>query len=204
MKGADILKEQIIVTIGRENGSAGHLIAQMIAEQLQIKLYDKNILDEAVGITIHNAKLYHKADEKPVNLLLSRRIGEHSNSIEAHIAQKTFDFIRSKASSGESFVVVGRCADYVLRENPNTVRIFISGDYDEKVKRMMETHGVSENKAADMMRKMDQRRRTYHNYFCDTKWGDSRHYDILINSSRLGISKTTDVLLFFVRAFIEN
>ena len=198
------MRNQIIVTIGREHGSAGHTIAQMLAEQLKIKAYDKNILEEAVGINSYNKEIISKADEKSVNLFLSRRIREYSNSIEENIAEKVFDFMRNKADSDESFVVVGRCADYILRKNPNVIRVFISGEYQNKVNRIMERNGISESAAEDIIRKTDHRRKSYHNYFSETKWGDSRYYDVLINSSKLGIPKTVDALRYYVQLFINE
>jgi cytidylate kinase len=155
----------------------------MIAETLQITLYGKNILEEAIWLNSNNEKVINKADEKSKNVFLSRRVGTFSNSIEENVAESVFDFLRKKADGGESFVVVGRCADFVLRDNPNVLRIFVTGDFSERVKRISETRGISESKAGDIIRKTDKQRKTYHNYFCDTKWGDSRHYDLLINSS---------------------
>ena len=142
-------------------------------------------------------------DEKPVNFFLSRRIGEYSNSLEENVAEMTFNYINCKAMSGESFIVVGRCAEQVLKDNPNVVRIFIEGDKDVKIRRLMETEKVSEKEAETIMKDVDRRRKTYHNYYCDRKWGDSRGYDIVANSSKLGLEKTADILAACVKAFRE-
>ena len=111
-----------------------------------------------------------------------------------------FDYLKARADAGESFVVIGRCADYVLRNNAGLVRIFILGDLDAKIKRTAEREGVSEEKARALMEHNDKRRRTYHNTHCEGKWGDSRSYDITINSSRLGIEGTTDLLIKYIEA----
>jgi len=198
------MKSQIIVTVGREHGSAGHEIARMIAEQLQIRLYDRQFVENSDEISGYSMETACKADEKPVNPFLSRRIGDFSNSIEENVAEKTFEFLRRKADSGDSFVVVGRCADYILRDNPNVIRIFITSEYHEKILRIMETNQVSDSKAADIIRKTDRQRKAYHNYYCDTKWGDSRRYDLLVNSSKLGISGTVAALLYYIRIFMAK
>jgi cytidylate kinase len=197
------MKEQIIVTVGREHGSGGHYIAQMMSEKLGIKLYDKEIVEATTLTSGYSKEVVNKMDEKPVNFFLSRRIGEYSNSLEENVAEMTFNYINCKAMSGESFIVVGRCAEQVLKDNPNVVRIFIEGDKDVKIRRLMETEKVSEKEAETIMKDVDRRRKTYHNYYCDRKWGDSRGYDIVANSSKLGLEKTADILVSCVKAFKE-
>ena len=198
------MKEQILVSIGREHGSGGRVIAQMIAQQLNIRLYDKEILEEIINSSGYSRELVNKLDEKPVNLFSSRRIGSFSNSLEFHVAEKTFDFIRSRADSGESFVVVGRCAEQVLYGNPNYVRFFIRGEMHDKIRRVAANDRVSEAHAVQLIKETDRRRRAYHNYYCDCKWGDARGYDLTVNSDKLGITKTVDVLVQYIRAFMEQ
>ena len=107
----------------------------------------------------------------------------------------------STDASGESFVVVGRCAEYILRGNPNLVSLFICGDLDEKIRRVAERAKVSEARAAELIRETDRRRKLYHNYYCDNKWGDARGYDMTVNSSKLGIEQTAAALVRYIRAF---
>ena len=190
--------KQFILTISREFGSGGHEIAQSLSDRLGLKLYDRQILEEA-GYTSQEAKKY---DEKPVNVLLSRRIGAYSNSIEEMLALRTFDFLRKLADSGESFIVVGRCSEYVLREFPNKLSLFILADAATKTKKTMEIYGLSEKDALDLMRKQDKQRKSYHNYYCESKWGDSRGYDLCINTSRFGIEKTVDMIVDLVEHFV--
>lgn len=120
--------KQIIVTVGREHGSGGKYIAEQIAKQLGIAFYDKELLLASV----FNAEDAARYDEKPVHLLWSRRIGENFNAPEDALARETFEHIQELADSGESFVVLGRCSDYVLRANPNAVHLFIAGKPDVK------------------------------------------------------------------------
>ena len=111
--------KQIIVTVGREHGSGG----KYIAKQLGIAFYDKELLLDSV----FNAEDAARYDEKPVHLLWSRRIGENFNAPEDALAHETFEHIQELADSGESFVVLGRCSDFILRSNPNALHLFIAG-----------------------------------------------------------------------------
>lgn len=195
------MKEQIIVTIGREYGSGGHYIAQQIAEKLGVQLYDKELLEKIVQEHGYSKDDMEKYDEKPVNVLLSRKVRNYSNSIEEVMAEKVFDFIRNRAEEGESFVVVGRCCENVLRGNPNTISIFVLGDTKDKIERIEKLYNLSEIKAILAMKKNDKKRKLYHNYYSDIKWGDSRGYHVSINSSLLGIDKTSEMLLRLIEDF---
>ena len=189
------MKSQIIVTIGREFASGGHDIAEIIAQKLGIEIYDKEILQKVIE---HHGFTY---DEKPTNFFLSRRVKNHSNSIEEVMTEKLFDFLQEKADSGESFVVVGRCSDYILKEYPNALRVFILGDKETKTQRIMDVLGVTKRKAHIMMKKMDKKRKIYHNHYSSVKWGDSRGYHLSINSSVLGIEGTAEMILDMVEKF---
>ncbi len=195
------MKEQIIVTIGREYGSGGHHIAQEIAEKLGVKLYDKELLEQIVRDSGYTKDDVEKYDEKPVNPFLSRKVRNYSNSIEEVMAEKVFDFIRDRAEEGESFVVVGRCSENVLRGNPNTVSVFVLGDMKDKLARIEKLYNLSESKAMLAIKKKDKLRKLYHNYYSDIKWGDSRGYHVSVNSSLLGIEGTVDMLMDLIDKF---
>ena len=110
------MKKQIIVAIGREHGSGGHYIADLIARELGVKLYDKVSIEKEITSGGYSEELVSEMDEKPVNFFTSRRIGRFSNSLEVNVAEKTFAMLRSKAAEGESFVVIGRCGEQVVGE----------------------------------------------------------------------------------------
>jgi len=99
---------------------------------------------------------------------------------------------------------VGRCAEYVLRDNPNMISIFILGDKEAKCKRVMEKYELDEKSAYARMKKADKMRKTYHNFYADGKWGDSRGYDICINSSTLGIEKTVNALITYIDSAMDS
>lgn len=194
------MEKQLIISIGREFGSGGHVIAEALAKKFNIPMYDHNLLDHIAEEKNLNAEELKKFDEKPRNVLLSRTLKGHSSSPSDHIAMMQFDYIKKKAEKGESFVIVGRCAEMVLKECDGMISIFILGDKECKTKRVMEVYDVSKEDARKKMERHDVYRKQYHNSYCDSKWGDSRSYDLCINSSRLGIEGTVAMLADYIRA----
>ena len=202
------MKNQIIITIGRESGSGGHAIAKKIADEMGIECYDKKKLVEGTAkISGMDRNYVKKLDEKPVGFPFSGRIGAFEDSPESNVARKTFEYIseyiRQIAESGESCVIVGRCADSVLKGNPNVLRVFVVGDVEQKNKRLARIQQISVEEADEERKETDKYRRSYHNFYSDTKWGDSRAYDLIVNSSRLGIQGTADYIKNFAEAFKE-
>ena len=185
---------QVIITIGREYGSGGLAIAEELAKRLGLKFYDHNILDEIALEKGVDPETLRKYDEKPHKLFLSRSVKGHHSSAEVNVAYMQFDYLKKKAAQGESFVVVGRCAEGIFEEHPGLISIFILGNKEDKCKRVMELYHLSEQEALEKMRRHDSYRKRYHNNFCEDKWGDSRTYDLCINSSLKGLEVTTDVL----------
>ena len=197
------MKKQMIISISREFGSGGHEIAENIARDLDLKFYDRGMLDEIAENMNVDVEVLQKYDEKPRNYMLSRRVGNHTNSMEEIIAEYQFDFIRKKAEEGESFVIVGRCAETVLKDFEELISIFITGERQHKIKRVMEHFNLPENKAIAKMLRHDRKRKQYHSRHSDAKWGDSRLYDLCINSSPLGIEGTIRVLENYIRERVE-
>lgn len=189
------MDKQIIITIGREFGSGGHVIAEKLAEKMNLPLYDRKMISEVAEASGMDARVFEKYDEKPVNLLFSRTVNGYSNSIEDNIAEKQFDYLRKKAEAGESFIVVGRCAETIFRNNANAFHIFILADKEFKLKRVIEKYKLSESEALAKMYRHDKKRKIYHNRYSKGNWGDSRNYDLCVKSSALGIEKTVDSLL---------
>ena len=198
------MKKQIIVAIGREHGSGGHYIADLIARELGVKLYDKVSIEKEITSGGYSEELVSEMDEKPVNFFTSRRIGRFSNSLEVNVAEKTFAMLRSKAAEGESFVVIGRCGEQVLENNPNCISIFICGDPQFKLDRVMNKLGLNAEQAIEEIRNVDRSRKNYHNYYCDTKWGDARGYDLTVKSNVLGCEGTAEMLVSYIRSFMEQ
>ena len=198
------MKKQIIVAIGREHGSGGHYIADLIARELGVKLYDKVSIEKEITSGGYSEELVSEMDEKPVNFFTSRRIGRFSNSLEVNVAEKTFAMLRSKAAEGESFVVIGRCGEQVLANYPYCISIFICGDPQFKLNRVMNKLGLNAEQAIEEIRNVDRSRKNYHNYYCDTKWGDARGYDLTVKSNVLGCERTAEMLVGYIRSFMEQ
>ena len=198
------MKQQIIITLGREHGSGGHYIADIISKELGIKLYDKDSIEKEIASAGYSEEMIRKMDEKPVNFFASRRIGKYSNSIEVNVAERTFAMLREKAAAGESFLIIGRCGEQVLKDNPNMISVFICGDPDFKLARVMEKMGLDADQAIDEIKSVDRSRKNYHNYYCNTKWGDARGYDMTIKSNVPGCEETAEMLVSYIRRFMAQ
>lgn len=195
---------QTIISVSREFGSAGHVIAERIAKDHGLNFYDRHILDEIATENNMKVEVLEKYNEKPRNAFLSRRVGAFSNSMEEILAEMQFDYIRKKAESGESFVIVGRCAETVLNGHSGLISIFIVGDELAKIKRIMEVYKISESDAIAKIRRHDKKRKQYHNRHSSFRWGDSRYYDMCINSSRLGLEHTGAALEYYITERISQ
>lgn len=194
------MNKQIVISVGREFGSGGHEIAERLAKHYNIPLYDKEIFQHVEEKSSISADVVKHFDEKPVYpVFYPYGMEGYYYPLEQQVANCVFDFIRTKGEKEkESFVVVGRCAEYVLKGNPALVSIFVLGDKDVKLKRVMEKYNIDEKTALGRMKKADKMRKTYHNFYSSGKWGDSRSYDICVNSSKLGIDKTIEALIAFI------
>lgn len=197
------MSEQLIISIGREYGSGGHIIAEALSKRFDLPLYDRNLLAEITKEKNLDYEELVKYDESPRNLIFSRTIRGYSNSPEENIANMQFEYLEKEAQKGKSFVVVGRCAETVLKNYKSLISIFILADMDCKIKRIANLHNISELEAEALIQRQNKARKSYHNYFCTIKWGDSRNYDLSINSSRLGIEGTVNLLEYYIRERIK-
>ena len=191
---------QLIISIGRESGSGGLEIAQTLAKRFGLPLYDKSILQNAAEAKGLDAKDLEQYDERPRSPLFYRSIKGFSNAPEDGVAQMQFDLLRRHAAAGESFVVLGRCAEEVLADYECLVSIFVEADLDFRIRRTP----LPGNEALEFIRKQDRQRRIYHDQHCKGDWGDAQSYDLVINSARLGIPGTVDVLEHYIRARLAH
>lgn len=195
---------QTIISVSREFGSGGHVLAEKIAKDHNLKFYDRHILDEIATENDIKVEVLEKYDEKPRNAFLTRRVGAFSNSMEEILAEMQFDYIRKKADSGESFVIVGRCAETVLSGHKGLISIFVVGDELAKIYRIKEVYHLSESDAIAKIRRHDKKRKQYHNRHSSFRWGDSRYYDVCINSSKLGLERTGAALENYIKERINQ
>lgn len=194
------MEKQLIISVGREYGSGGHEIAQKLAQYYDLPIYDHNLLDEYAaerGLDVKHLKEY---DESSRNPLMYRTVRGMNSSPEHNVAQIQFDFLKQKAAAGESFVVVGRCSNYLLRDYEGLVSIFVLGDLGVKLERIEQIYHLNLKEAADLLEIKDKKRKKYHNGHCPVKWGDSRGYHISVNSSKLGIEGTAHILQQYIDA----
>lgn len=200
-----------IITIGRQYGSAGHEIGEKLANQLAIPFYDKALLTRVAKESGFCEEMIKTHDERPTNSFLYNLVMDtysfgynSAGLVDMPISQKVFlaqfDTIKKIASEGPC-VIVGRCADYALDDNPNCLSVFIQADMDAKVKRIMSKYDMTEAKAKEAIIKKDKQRSSYYNYYTSKKWGNSATYDLCISSSILGIDETVKILKLFVEKF---
>lgn len=193
------MEKQLMISIGREFGSGGHAIAEELSRRFDLPLYDSNLLEHIAREKNVEQNAYEKYDEQPRNRIFYRTVRGYSNSPQENVANLQFEMLRKMADEGKSFVVTGRCSETVLKEYPALVSVFVLGDIPCKQKRVMEKYGLSSEEALLMMKREDRKRKSYHNYYCKGDWGDSRTYDLTINSSRLGIEGTAEMLESYIR-----
>ena len=194
------MAEQMIITLGREFGSGGHEIARLLAHRFSLPLLEANMLRQIAREKGFDPEELERYDEHPKNHLIYRTVNGFNNAPGDSIAQMQFQYLRDRAAEGDSFVVVGRCAEEVLKNRPGLITIFVGADTWFKVERTMAWGKISREEALELMERRDQKRKTYHNQYCKGKWGDARCYDITINSAKLGIQGTADLLERYIRA----
>lgn len=204
------MRGNLVITIGRQCGSGGKMIGQKIAGKLGVKCYDRELLTKAAKESGLCEELFETHDEKPTSSFLyslvmdTYSLGYTTSAymdmpINHKIFLAQFDTIK-KLANEESCVIVGRCADYALADYPNTASVFITGNDEDKLKSIKDLYNVDDAKAKDIMVKTDKKRSSYYNYYSSKKWGDSRSYDMCINSSVLGPDGTADMIIAFAKA----
>lgn len=191
---------QLIISVGREFGSGGHEIADKLSKIYNLPLYDHNLLRELAAEKNIDHDSLAEFDEVKKKPFFSRTVRGMSSSPAVAVANLQFDFLKKKAEAGESFVVVGRCSETILKDYDCMISLFILGDKEVKAQRVMKLYNKNKEDALDMMEDHDQYRKQYHNSHCEGKWGDSRNYELSINSSKLGVDETVNILTGYINA----
>ena len=197
-----------VITISREFGSGGREIGKRLSEKLDIPFYDKELLEIASKESGICRELFDRNDEAYTNsFLYSLVVGNYPVSSDGRIEPEMpinqriflaqFDTIKNIAAKGPC-VIVGRCADYVLKNEKNVINFFINGNTAEKKKRILERYDIEKNKVEDFIKKTDKRRASYYNYYTDMKWGEARNFDLCINTSRTGIDGAVETMLAYI------
>ena len=208
------MAKKIIITIARQYGSGGREIGERVAKELGIPLYDKEIINDAAAKGELNTDVIKNADESAANsLLYTLAMGSNVIGTTMHfgykmpINDKLFllqsEVIKGYAAKG-SCVVIGRCSDYVLREEKNVLRLFIYGDIEHRRQRVAERHPeLKSSQIIDTINKTDKRRSSYYNFYTGNKWGKYDNYDMAINSSTLGIEGTAQIIVAAIKDLMK-
>lgn len=197
-------KTNTIITIGRQFGSGGYEIAEKLAEDLDIKLYDKEMLDRAAKESGLCQELFETHDEKPTSSFLYSLVmdthsfgyasGSYSDMpINHKIFLAQFDTIKKISEEGPC-ILIGRCADYALENHPDLLSVFIHADLDARIRRVARMYDLTDAKAKEMIIKTDKKRSSYYNYYSNKKWGAAESYNICLDSSILGINGTVEAI----------
>lgn len=190
-------EKKIIVTIGREYGSGGKVIGEQLAKQLQIKLYNEEMLERAAQESGICKDVFETHDETPTKSFLYSLVMDTyplnlsgNNYSDMPLNHKVFlaqfNAIQKIAEEG-SCILVGRCADYALAEYENVLNVFVYADIETRIKRISRLHDCKEGKAREMISKADKKRKNYYNYFTNKNWSDINSYHLCLNSAALGI-----------------
>ena len=209
------MSKKIIITIARQYGSGGREIGERIAELLSIPLYDKQLITDAAAKGSLNEEVIRSADESAANsLLYTLAMGSNHFGAAMHFGYKMplndklfilqSEVIKEYAEAG-SCVIIGRCADYVLRDDHDVFRLFIYGDLEHRKARVAERHPeVKSSQIIDLINKTDKRRSSYYNFYTGNKWGKYDNYDMAVNSSTLGIEGTAQLIAAAIKELIKE
>ncbi|MBQ3486249.1 MAG: cytidylate kinase-like family protein [Clostridia bacterium] len=202
------MAKKCIITIGRQFGSGGRYVGRLLAEKLGVPFYDKELLSEAAKQSGICEEILEDHDEKPTRSLLfslvtgmQHHVGSGNFYMDMPLNHRIFlaqfDAIRKLAEEG-SCVIVGRCADYVLRQDPDAVSVFVKADMPSKVARAVKYYGVEEDKAEERIRKADKQRASYYNYYATATWGDVDNYDLVVDTGVLGVEGAVELIAKFL------
>ena len=213
--GVRIMSCNRIITITRQYGSGGHEIGELLADKLGIGFYDKELISLAAKESGVSPEVFEKADEKPANSLLyslsvglynygngfSSTMGDLPLNDQLYIIQHK---IIKEKSENENFVVVGRCADYVLKDNPNVVKVYIYADIESRMKRAVDRNDIEPARAKQAVLKADKSRANYYSFYSGQKWGQVDNYDLCINTTNLTPDVAADLIVDYLNLLGKN
>lgn len=197
-----------IITLSRQYGSGGRAVGKQLAESMGIPYYDRELIEMAAKESGYSEEILKELDEKPNSLLFALSTGTYARGggfdYEASMPMNDRLFflqssiIRRLAQQG-SCVIIGRCADFVLRNNPDAVRVFVQAPLPVRVKRAVDAYGLSPERAEATVLRIDRQRASYHNFYADYKWGKPENYHLIVDSGFVGLENTAKVIEQYVR-----
>ena len=201
------MENNYVITIGRQLGSGGKDIGDLLAKHLDIPCYDKELIQLASKESGLQKEFFQEADEKTrfsfFGNFFGFRSGYMGDSSNNYICNEALfkiqsDVIRSLAEK-ETCIFVGRCADYILRDHPRHLSVFITADLPDRIRKIAADQSISEKEAFALIEQTDKKRAGYYNYYTNKTWGMSTSYELCINSSVLGIEATARFILALIK-----
>ena len=198
------MKKDIIITIGRQFGSGGKCVAEVLGRKLGIPVYDQELIMKAAQESGFSSEFFEQSDEKRRFFSLSSIFATaYSSETENYMSDKGLfriqcETIRNIAGQG-SAVIVGRCSDYVLRDMENKLDVFLTSPLEKRAARVAERQGIDYAKALETVEREDRNREEYYNYYTFGNWGVASNYDLCIDSDKLGDEGTADMIIEFAR-----
>lgn len=197
------MKNNLIITISREYGSGGREIGEKLAMELGIPFYDKAIIDKAAKETGFCAEFIEKEEQRVTSSLLfnlatnaysfGNMVSHYGQSLSDQVFQAEAKIIKELASEG-SCVIVGRCADYILKNQFPCFNVFVCADFEKRCERAIKIDNIAKENVQDIVRKKDKARIRHNQFYGSQDWGDARNYDITLNSGNLGIENAVQIL----------
>ncbi len=202
------MRDKAVISIARQFGSGGHEVAKKVAEIMDVPFYDKELIALAAKESGLSEKMFQGLEEKPTTSLLYSLVmglqaggGVYTNYGDTMGVDNVFriqsQIIREVSENGPC-VIVGRCADYILRENPNLVSVFVHSDIDFRTERIMKEYEMKEKAALDYINKTDKRRASFYNFYTNRIWGSVDNYDLSIATHRLGIDNAAKLIVDYI------
>lgn len=197
------MEKKVIINIGRQFGGGGLGVAHELGKRLGIPVYDKELITKAAQESGFSAEFFEQTDEKKSFFSLSSFFGSGYGETENFISDRGLFKIQSQtiehiAEQG-SAIIVGRCADYILRDRSNILNVFLTSPDEIRAGRIAERKGISIEEAEKLIEEKDRKRTEYYNYYTFGNWGVASNYDLCIDSSILGIEGTAEFIIEFAK-----
>ena len=192
------METNYVITIGRQLGSGGKALGELLSLKLKIPCYDKELILIASRESGLEKEFFEKADEKNSRNFLSFLFAGHHEGTESYLSNEKLFKIQSdvikKIAKRESCIFVGRCADYILREHKNLISVFVCANLDDRIRTISNNNNISALDAQNLITQTDKKRAAYYNYFSNKTWGMGTSYDLCFNSSIISLEKIAELI----------
>ncbi len=192
------VKDHVVITVSREYGSGGRYVGRLIADKLGIKFYDKEIITKLAEVTgLSEEYIENNEQKRDASAILNNGFYMGLDNADELFVKET-ELIKELAAK-ESCVIIGRCADFILKDEKNVIKVFVYSGMEDKIKRATQIYGYEEEKAKKEIERIDKLRANHYKHYTDKDWKDFNNYDICINSDLLGVEKSADVICDMVK-----